>query len=75
MTVAELAKVIGGLTTRPSPQKPVGKVMQGVRYRIAAIDTLADELVRRRDAVDGEEASAMLEELRAVLAELEGAFG
>ncbi len=75
MTVVELAKVIGGLTTRPSPRKPVGKVMQSVRYRIAAIDTLADELVQRRDEVDSEQASAMLAELRAVLAELEGAFG
>jgi hypothetical protein len=74
MTVAELGRVIGGLTTRPSPKKPIGKLVQGMRHRIAGLDAVADELVRRKDEVDEVQAAAVLEALRAVLAELEGAF-
>lgn len=74
MTVAELTKVIGDLTTRPSPRKPIGKLVQGLRHRIAGVDAVADELVRRKDEVDEEHADALLEALRAVVAELEEAF-
>lgn len=78
MTTVELGKVIGGLTTRPSPKKPIGRLVQGLRHRIAGVDAVADELVRRRDEVDEalvEQAATLLEELRAVLEALEGAFG
>lgn len=74
MTVVELGKVIGGLTTRPSPSKPIGKVVQSVRHRIAGLDAVADELVRRRAEVDAEQASELLAELQAVLEALQGAF-
>jgi hypothetical protein len=66
--------VIGGLTTRPTPPKPIAKLVQGMRHRIAGVDAVADELVRRRDEVDGEQASVLLAALRAVVAELEAAF-
>ena len=49
--------------------------MQGLRHRIAGVDTVVDELVRRKDEVDAEQAEAVLEALRAVLGELEDAFG
>jgi hypothetical protein len=74
MTVVELGRVIGGLVTRPG-KRPIGKVVQGLRHRIAGIDAVADELVQRKDEVDGEQAAEVLEALRAVLEELEGAFG
>lgn len=75
MTKVELAKVIGGLTTRPTPPKAIGALVQGLRHRIAGVDAVADELVRRRDEVDEEQAEAVLEALRAVLEQLEGVFG
>ena len=75
MTVAELGRAIGGLTTRPSPRKPIGKLVQGLRHRIAGVDAVADELVRRKNEVDEEQAAEVLEALREVLAELEAAFG
>lgn len=74
MTTVELGHVIGGLVARPSPKKPIARVVQGLRHRIAGVDAVADELVRRKDEVDDEQASVLLEALRAVLAELEAAF-
>lgn len=74
MTVVELGEVIGGLTTRPAPVRPITAVVQGVRHRIAGLDAVADELVRRKREVDDEQADAVLEALRSVLAELEAAF-
>jgi hypothetical protein len=74
MTTVELGQVIGGLVARPAPKKPIAKVVQGLRHRIAGVDAVADEVVRRKDEVDDEQASALLEALRAVLAELEAAF-
>lgn len=75
MTVLELQSVIGGLVTRPGPSKPIGKLVQGLRHRIAGVDAVADELVRRKAEVEQEQAAAVIEALRAVLEELEGAFG
>lgn len=78
MTTVELGRVIGGLTTRPSPKKPIGRLVQGLRHRIAGVDAVAEEMVRRKDEVDEElveTVETMMEELRAVLEELEGAFG
>lgn len=81
MTTLELKKVIGDLTSRPAPKKPIGKLLQGLRHRIAGVDAVADELVRRLhevdevDEEDAEQAEAVLEALRAVLEQLEGAFG
>lgn len=74
MTTLELGAAIGGLVTRPGAPKPIGKLVQGVRHRIAGLDALADELVRRKDEVDEDDAATMLEGLRAVLEELEAAF-
>lgn len=74
MTAVELGEVIGGLTTRPAPVRPIARVVQGVRHRIAGLDAVADELVRRKGEVDDDQAAAMLEALRSVLAELESAF-
>ncbi|MCX4241839.1 DUF3102 domain-containing protein [Paraliomyxa miuraensis] len=71
MTVIELGAAIGGLVAKPAPPKPIGKLVQGARHRIAGLDAMADELVRRKDEDD---AAKMLEGLRAVLAELEAAF-
>lgn len=71
MTTLELGATIGGLVARPGAPKPIGKLVQGVRHRIAGLDAMADELVRRKDEDD---AAAMLEGLRAVLEELEAAF-
>lgn len=75
ITTMELAQVIGGLVARPAAKQPIAKVVQGLRHRIAGMDAVADELVRRRDEVEEEQASAVLEALRAVLEELEAAFG
>lgn len=75
MTTVELAKVIGGLTSRPTPRRPIGKLVQGLRHRIAGVDAVADELVRRHEEVDAEQADAVMQALRAVLEQLEGAFG
>jgi hypothetical protein len=75
MTTVELGKVIGGLTTRPAPTKPIGKLVQGLKHRIAGLDTVADELVRRHDEVDAEEADAIVQAVRAVLEQLEATFG
>lgn len=75
MTTVELGKVIGGLTSRPAPQKPIGRLVQGLRHRIAGVDAVADELVRRYEEVDAEQADAVMQALRAVLEQLEGAFG
>ena len=74
MTTVELGQVIGGLVARPAPKKPIARVVQGLRHRIAGVDAVVDEVVRRKDEVDEEQASALLEALRAVLAELEAAF-
>jgi hypothetical protein len=74
MTTVELGQVIGGLVARPAATKAIAKVVQGLRHRIAGVDAVADELVRRKDEVDGEQASVLLEALRAVLAELEAVF-
>lgn len=74
MTVVELGEVIGGLTTRPAPVRPTTAVVQGVRHRIAGLDAVADELVRRKREVGEAQADAVLEALRSVLAELEAAF-
>lgn len=74
MTTVELGQVIGGFTARPTPRKPIAKLVQGMRHRIAGVDAVADELVRRRDEVDGEQAAALLEALQAVVAELRAAF-
>lgn len=81
MTTLELKKVIGDLTSRPAPKKPIGKLLQGLAHRIAGVDAVADELVRRLDEVgeldegNAEKAEAVLEALRAVVEQLEGAFG
>jgi hypothetical protein len=72
--VLEPAEPIGGLVARPAKKKSIEKVVQGMRHRIAGVDAVADELVRRKDEVDGEQAGVLLEALRAVVAELEGAF-
>lgn len=74
LTTVELGQVIGGLVARPAPNKPIARVVQGLRHRIAGVDAVVDEVVRRKDEVDGEQAGALLEALRAVLAELEEAF-
>lgn len=74
MTVVELGQVIGGLTTRPSPKKPITKLVQGVRHRIAGLDAVTDQLIARKTEVDEEQAATLLAELRAVLEALEGAF-
>jgi hypothetical protein len=74
MTTVELGQVIGGLVARPAVKKPIAKVVQGLRHRIAGVDAVADELVRRKDEVGGEQANELLEALRAVVAELEEAF-
>lgn len=75
MTTVELGKVIGGLATRPTPKKPIGTLVQGLEHRIAGVDAVADELVRRHEEVDAEEAEAVMQALREVLEQLEGAFG
>lgn len=75
MTAVELGAVIGSLVTRPGPRKPIGRLVQGIKHRIAGLDAVADELLRRKDEVEEEDAAAMVEALRAVLEELEGAFG
>jgi len=75
MTTVELGEVIGGLVARPAPTKPIGRLVQGFRHRIAGLDAVADELVRRKDEIDDELAGAVLDELRAVLGELEAALG
>lgn len=49
--------------------------MQGIKHHIAGLDAVADELLRRKDEVEEEDAEAMVEALRAVLEELEAAFG
>ena len=74
LTTVELGQVIGGLVARPGPKKPIARVVQGLRHRIAGVDAVVDEVVRRKDEVDEEQASALLEALRTVLAELEEAF-
>lgn len=74
MTTVELGQVIGGLVARPAPKKPIARVVQGLRHRIAGVDAVVDEVVRRKDEVDDEQASALVEAVRAVLAELEEAF-
>jgi hypothetical protein len=74
MTVIELGEVIGGLVARPTPIKSIGKLVQGARHRIAGLDAVADELVRRKEEIDDEQASALVEELRAVLEELVAAL-
>lgn len=59
------------------PQTPPSgsKLVQGIKHRIAGLDAVADELTRRKDEVEEEDAEALVEALRAVLEELEGAFG
>ena len=75
MTTVELGKVIGGFTTRPGPPKSIGRLLQGLQHRIAGVDAVADELVRRHEEVGEEQADAVMQALRAVLEQLEGAFG
>ncbi|MCX4239386.1 DUF3102 domain-containing protein [Paraliomyxa miuraensis] len=74
MTVIDLKKVIGDLTDRPAPPKPIGKLVAGLRHRVAGLDVLADELVRRKDEVDPEQVEEVLEGLEEVLEALRGAF-
>ncbi|MCX4243131.1 DUF3102 domain-containing protein [Paraliomyxa miuraensis] len=74
MTVIDLTKVIGSLAARPSPPKPIGKLVQGLRHRIAGVDAIADELVRRKDEVDEAQATELLDALQTVLDELHAAF-
>jgi hypothetical protein len=69
--VARLTKEILALE-REGSASVVAAVIQ--KHRIAGLDAVADELLRRKDEVEEEEAEAVLEALRAVLAELEGAF-
>lgn len=57
------------------PCHPSTKLVQGFRHRVAGLDAIADELVRRKDEVDDELAGTVLDELRAVFDELEAALG
>jgi hypothetical protein len=75
MTTVELGKVIGDITSRPTPKKPIGKLVQGLQQRIAGVDAVADELVRRHDEVDAEQADAVMQAMRTVLEQLEATFG
>jgi hypothetical protein len=49
--------------------------VQGLRHRIAGLDALVDELVRRKAEVPDDEVDEVVQELRAVLEDLEAAFG
>jgi hypothetical protein len=71
MTIAELSRVIGGLTTKPAAPKPIGKVLQSAKFKLAGVGTLIEELVRRSDEVDEELAGELAERLREMAEELE----
>lgn len=75
MTTVELGEVIGGLVTRPAPIRPIGKLVQGFRHRVAGLDAVADEIVRRKDEIDEELAGTLVDELMAVVDEIKRAFG
>lgn len=47
----------------------VSRLRAWARHRIAGLDAVADERVRPKDEIDDEQASALVEELRAVLEE------
>lgn len=71
MTIAELSRVVGGLTTKPAAPKPIGRVLQSAKFKLAGVGTLIEELVRRSDEVDEELAGELAERLREMAEELE----
>lgn len=74
LTVVELDRAIGGLETPPVPQPPIGKVVAGFRHKVAGLQATADNLIARADDVDTDDAEALLDDLRDLVAKLSAAF-
>jgi hypothetical protein len=75
MTVADLDRVLGGLTTPAPRQIPITKVVQAVRFRAAGVRAAAEGLAMRAREVDPDDAEAIRKEVAAVMDVLDGAFG
>lgn len=77
LTVAELASVIGverGLAIAPA-RPPIDRVLTKMRHRIAGLEAIADELMRRRREVDEAEALELRNELVELVDSIDRGFG
>ena len=77
MTVAELAELVAGergLAIAPR-RPPIDRVLGRMRHRIAGLEAIADELVRRRAEVDGDEALELRNELVELVEAIDQGFG
>lgn len=77
MTVAELAELLGserGLALAPV-RPPIHRVLGKMRHRIAGLEAIAEELLRRRSEVDGDEALELRNELVELVDTLDEGFG
>lgn len=74
MTSLDLDRVIGGLATPPVPRKPIAKIVQSYRFRLAGLQALNAELGARARDVDRTVASELVAELYGLAEALEATF-
>lgn len=75
MTTVELETLVGGLATPPAAtDPPIEKVVQGVRFKVAALGAAADVMLTRIDEVDRRVAREIRAELVEVLARIDDAL-
>jgi hypothetical protein len=75
MTKLELFSLVGNLALPPAPVVPIEKVVQGMRFKMAALGVAADTMIGRAKEVDRTVVREIREELVAVLGRIDAAFG
>jgi hypothetical protein len=75
MTKLELFSLVGNLALPPAPVVPIEKVVQGMRFKMAALGVAADTMIGRAKEVDRTVVREIQEELVAVLGRIDAAFG